>query len=252
MKQIALVYSTTSIASFNIAKEIENLGTPPWAKLYAFDTDEIDLPLDSVDEEDLIVLSKHKSAAGTKSFTVHHLGNFGKADFGGEEKTLVNTTPRISSNLLRGLQEIAPSEYDVCYEVTHHGPDSKKNICFIELGSSETEWKNKAAAKTIAKTIIDHTFDKNTDKIVIGLGGGHYAPNFTKLALRQNYSFGHICPVHNLQFLDKDLLNQMITKSGATEIILDWKGLKEYKAKVQELCEQSELPVERVQRLLKK
>jgi D-aminoacyl-tRNA deacylase len=252
MKQIAIVYSTTSIASFNIAKEIEKLKIPPWAKLYAFNEDEINLPLDTVDEEDIVVLSKHKSAAGTKSFTVHYIGNFGKTDFGGEEKTLVNTNPRISSNLLRGLQINAPSEYTVCYEVTHHGPNSKKNICFIELGSSETEWKDKTAAKIIAKTIIEHTRNENIDKIVIGLGGGHYAPSFTKLALRQNYSFGHICPVHNLKFLDKDLLDQMITKSGATEIILDWKGLKEHKAKVLNLCEQSGLPVERVQRLLKK
>ncbi|MFA5763428.1 MAG: D-aminoacyl-tRNA deacylase [archaeon] len=251
MEKIALVYSTTSIASLNIAKQIQELGVPPWAQMYGFDEDEINLPIDTIPQENIIVLSKHASAAGTKSFTVHALGNFNKVDFGGEEKTLVNTLAKISANLLRGLSANAPEDFSVCYEVTHHGPNSKKNICFIELGSSVNEWNNLDWAKIIAKVIIEYTLKENNDKIVIGLGGGHYTPTFTKLALRQNYSFGHICPVHNLNYLDKNLLNQMITKSGATEIILDWKGLKEHKDKIVLLCENSGLSYERAQILLK-
>ena len=248
---IAIVYSTTSIASYNIAKKIKELGVPNWAKMYEFSEDEIDLPLDTVTEEQIIVLSKHKSAAGTKSFTVHSLGNFAKAEYGGKEKTLVNSMPQIQTNLLRGLEKENAFEHLVCFEVTHHGPFTNKEVVFIELGSSEDEWKNESAAQTIAKVIIEYTMKETNDEIVIGIGGGHYAPDFTKLALRKNYSFGHICPMYMLDKLDLDLLNQMVEKSGANSIVVDWKGLKNYKEKVVELCEQRALPYERVQRLLK-
>jgi len=251
MEKIAIVYSSSSIASVNIAKQIEKIGVPYWAKIYSFEEDEIDLPLDIVEEEQIIILSKHKSAAGTKSLTVHPLGNFANAEYGGKEKTLVNSMAKIQTNLLRGLVEKNDSQHLICFEVTHHGPFCEKSVCFIELGSSEEEWKNLKAAKIIAETVIEDASKENSDKIVIGIGGGHYAPDFTKLALRKNYSFGHICPQYMLEKLDSKLLKQMIEKTGATEIVIDWKGLKSWKEKVVSLCEESDLPFERVQRLLK-
>jgi D-aminoacyl-tRNA deacylase len=248
---IAIVYSTSSVASKNIANELEKIGIPNWAKMYQFDEDEIGLPLDTINEEVIIVLSKHKSAAGTKSFTVHSIGNFSNAEYGGKEKTLVNSLPKIQTNLLRGLTKENDSEHLICFEVTHHGPFTKKSVCFIELGSSAEEWNNLTAAALIAKTIIKYTKTENNDKIVIGIGGGHYTPDFTKLAVRKNYSFGHICPNYMLKELDIDLLKQMIEKTGANEIVLDWKGLKTFKEKVVALCEESNLPYVRVQKLLK-
>jgi len=250
-KKIAIVYSKSSIASINIAQKIQEIGIPDWAKLYEFNEDEIDLPLDTIEEDQIIVLSKHKSAAGTKSFTVHSLGNFAKAEYGGREKTLVKSMGKIQTNLLRGLTEKNDSDHLVCYEVTHHGPYCEKEVCFIELGSGEEEWKNKDAAKIIAKTIVESTMKENNDKVVVGIGGGHYAPDFTKLALRKNYSFGHLCPLYALEALDSELLEQMISKTNATEIAIDWKGLKDWKEKVVSLCSKSGLPFERVQRLLK-
>jgi len=251
MEKIALVCSRTSIASKNIAKKIKEIGIPDWTKFYEFDEDEINLPLDKVEEEQIIVLSKHKSKAGTKSFTVHSLGNFDKAEYGGKEKTLINSNAKIQTNLLRGLFEKNDSDHLVCYEVTHHGPYTGKKVTFIELGSSEEEWKDENAAEVIANVVVEDTMRENKDKIVIGIGGGHYAPDFTKLAIRKNYSFGHICPLYALGSLDIQMLNQMITKTKASEIVIDWKGLKTYKEKIISLCEESGLPFERVQRLLK-
>ena len=165
---------------------------------------------------------------------------------------LVRSMPKTETNLLRGLsQRNKNPEYIICYEVTHHGPFAEKNVCFIELGSTEKEWTNTEEAKIIAETILSETMKENNDKIAIGIGGGHYAPDFTKLALRKNYSFGHICPQYALDFLDENLLEQMIKLSGAEEIILDWKGLKGNKEKIVSLSEKSGLPFERVQRLLK-
>ena len=44
----------------------------------------------------------------------------------------------------------------------------------------------------------------------------------------------------------------MIAKSNASEIILDWKGLKGNKERISLLCEQTSLKISRVQQLLKK
>jgi hypothetical protein len=47
------------------------------------------------------------------------------------------------------------------------------------------------------------------------------------------------------------MLKQMIARSRASEIVLDWKGLKEHKERILDLCKKSGLPYERVQNLLK-
>jgi D-aminoacyl-tRNA deacylase len=252
MKKIAIAYSQKDEAGKTIFNELRILGIPLWAKVYSFEEDSVHLPLDLIEEQNVIVLSKHASVAGTKSLTVHSLGNYSKADYGGEEKFLCPSSPTIQTNLLRGLNEKnTNAEYTVCYEVTHHGPATQKSVCFIELGSSINEWNNKDEAKTIAQTIVQDTLHENFDKKVIGIGGGHYAPDFTKLALRKNYSFGHICPQYALEALDAELLMQMISKTKAEEIVIDWKGLKGNKEKVVELCEKSGLPFYRVQKILK-
>lgn len=255
MEKIAIVSALKDLASVNIAKELKEIGFPSWTKFYEFDIDTCYLPLEKVEEEKIIVLSMHASKAGKKSLTSHSLGNFGKAEFGGEEKMLVQSLPKIQTNYLRNFAKIKETnlleDFDVCYEVTHHGPYCEKEVVFIELGSTEKEWENKDYARFVAETVVDSTFEENEDKIVIGIGGGHYAPEFTKLALRKNYSFGHICPQYALKNLDENLLGQMIKKTKAEEIVIDWKGLKQNKEKVVELCENSGLEFERVQRLLK-
>jgi D-aminoacyl-tRNA deacylase len=254
MKKIAIINSKQDDAGKNISLRLNEIGFPKWAKYYEFEEDSIFLPLEKIKEENIIVVSKHQSIAGKASLTTHSIGNFYKAEFGGLEKKLCGALAKINTNFLRKLNEknsLLNNEFLVCFEATHHGPFAEKNVSFIELGSSINEWSNISYARIIAETIIESTFNKNNDKIVIGLGGGHYCPDFTKLALRKNYSFGHICPQYALNFLNENLLNQMISKTKAEEIILDWKGLKQNKEKVLELCKNSCLEFERVQRLLK-
>jgi D-aminoacyl-tRNA deacylase len=252
MEKIALAYSKERFAGQNIADRIREIGVPKWATFYEFEEGVCWLDLNKCKEDKVIVLSTHASAAGTKSLTTHSIGNYSKAELGGQDKTLVYSMAKIQTNYLRSLaQRNKKEDFTVCYEVTHHGPYSEKEICFIEIGSSEEEWKDEEQGRVIAETVIENTFKENNDKSVIGIGGGHYAPDFTKLALRKNYSFGHICPQYALEALDSNLVEQMISKTGAEEIILDWKGLKSWKQKVVSLCEESGLPFERVRRLLK-
>ncbi|MCX6801075.1 MAG: D-aminoacyl-tRNA deacylase [Candidatus Diapherotrites archaeon] len=209
---------------------------------------------------DLVVFaSKHKSESGTPTLCCHAIGNFGKAEYGGRGGLLVPTNARVLANYLRGMQRLNEERglgFEVSIEVTHHGPYLEKPSVFIEVGSTEKEWSNEKAVKIVAETIATQTFsegeNKNSDKIAIGLGGTHYAPDFTKLVLRKNYSLGHICPSHYLQELNEEMLKQMVEKSGAEEVVLDWRGLKSHKQGVFEVCSKSDLPVKRVQDLLKK
>jgi D-aminoacyl-tRNA deacylase len=256
-EKVALVYSFQDPAGVNIAAKIKEAGKPEWAEFYEIDEDIVYAKVDKIKEDHIVFLSRHQSESGTKSLTTHMIGNFSEAKFGGRGRELCGTLPRIGANYLRALNEknktsgLDKQGFVVTMEATHHGPFTNKNCLFIEIGSSPADWKNELAAKVVAETVINETYKSNQDKIVIGLGGGHYAPDFTKLELRQKYSFGHICPKHMLENLNKALLTQMIVKSNAKEIVLDWKGLKEHKDRVLWLCEKSGLPSVRVQNLLK-
>jgi len=257
LEKLALVYSLADPAGCLIAKQIQKIGVPAWAEIYSFESDIVFINPAKIKEDKIIFLSRHQSEMGTKSLTVHMTGNFSEAKFGGKARELSAALPKIGANYLRGLNtrcnssDLSKQGFVVSIEVTHHGPLLNKPCLFIELGSTPADWKNEDAANIIAQTIIEDTNKENNDKIVIGLGGGHYAPDFTKLCLRQNYSFGHICPKHYLSELSVDLIWVMIRKSGADSIVLDWKGLKENKEKILRLCEITKLKVEKVQNLLK-
>ncbi len=214
--------------------------------------------LSELETDFLIFASKHKSESRKPTLTVHSLGNWGKADFGGKDKTLVQAVPRAAANYLRELQaqkEKLNLDYEVALECTHHGPYLEKPAVFIELGSSEEQWKDKKAAKAIAETILSQTLKPNSDTVAIGLGGGHYCPEFTKLVLRKPYCFSHICPLYALPCLDKPLLKQALEKGPekVDEIVLDYKGLGRapQKQKILELAEATSLPLKRVRKILK-
>lgn len=250
MDSIAIVCALKDEASVCIAQELKKIGVPAWAAYYEFDYDTVFLPLEKVKEKTIIVLSKHASAAGKKSLTVHSLGNFSKAEYGGEEKKLCPTNPSICASYLKALDkkktENKLDDFVVCLEVTHHGPYVEKEVVFIELGSSISEWTNSSLAKLVAQVVIESTNTTHEGKKFIGLGGIHYASEFTKLVLRENYLPGHLCPAYALANIDENMLSQMIQKSGASEIVLDWKGLKQEKQRIISLCEKTGLPIKRV------
>jgi D-tyrosyl-tRNA(Tyr) deacylase len=54
---------------------------------------------------------------------------------------------------------------------------------FVEIGSTETEWKDRKAGFVIAKSIAEtiKNFKENPyNEIAIGIGGPHYCPNLIK------------------------------------------------------------------------
>jgi D-aminoacyl-tRNA deacylase len=143
-------------------------------------------------------------------------------------------------------------QYEVVCEVTHHGPWLQKPAVFIELGSSEKQWKDEAAARAIVETILNATNLQAKIKACVGVGGQHYQNEFTKLMLNSDYAFSHMCPKYNLHNLNAEMLGKAIdaTVEEVEEIIVDYKGLGTEKERLMGILEASSLPVKRVQSLL--
>ena len=45
-------------------------------------------------------------------------------------------------------------DYEVSYEVTHHGPSLDVPAMFVELGSSENQWSDSKAAEAVAHSAM--------------------------------------------------------------------------------------------------
>ena len=75
-------------------------------------------------------------------------------------------------------------DYEVSYECTHHGPSILVPTMFVELGSSEKQWCDLAAAEVVALAAMSSVahFDSQDEAAAtcIGIGGTHYNQKFTQ------------------------------------------------------------------------
>lgn len=222
---IAIVISKEDEASVCIGKELlslqkwEELGKNIYRsgdKLMYF-IEDTHLYHDNIDEEikkwgkaeAVIFASRHSSASEKKTLSVHPIGNFGEAKFGGKSRELVKSAPLLMRNALKHLQVKAGGMgYNVCYEVTHHGPYLSTPAFFIETGSTQKEWNDREACRVIAETIIEAKNEKAD--VAIGIGGGHYAPRFTDIAMHKKIAFGHMIPDYRLPNIDEDMIQKAI------------------------------------------
>lgn len=186
-----------------------------------------------------IFISRHTSKTGEPTLTVHPIGNYGEAKFGGKTKTIVKSSPKVMTELLRNLNKNAKEKktyHKVCFEVTHHGPFLNIPSLFIEVGSTENEWKKQKPAKIVAQTILDllennfYEEDFSNDiPVLIGIGGGHYAPRFTDVAFEKNAAFGHMIPNYQIESgnLNDEIINKTIDATpNFTGIYLHKKSMK--------------------------
>ena len=163
-----------------------------------------------------IFASKHSAQKHMKTLSVHTTGNFGDALYGGYARTLSKAPAYHMLKALRTLKELRDENnlpYDVTYEVTHHGPTLNTPVMFVESGSTEEEWRDERALEVVAEAIIAALEPEKTDKVAIGVGAGHYAPDFTRLALEDNVAFGHMAPKYVSEYLDEAMLDQMVRKT---------------------------------------
>ena len=154
----------------------------------------------------LVFPSIHRSAKNIPGMTVHALGNPGSAaDLGGRPGTLVPTDPRSAVAVLRALAERAPAVgISVSYEATHHGPELGLPAFFVEIGSGEISDPPPEQVRLLVECLSSIAPD-GRDRVVLGVGGGHYAPHFSELALRRRWAFGHILSRHSLEGLTREI-----------------------------------------------
>ncbi len=184
--------------------------------------DDIDSRLGShldIDFDQVVYISKHSSEAGVNSLTVHPVGNFGEAKYGGKDGKLVPASPREMTSAFRILRETAEhhgiaDDYDISFEATHHGPYLETPTYYIEIGSDLASWKDEDAAKVIAETVVEvEGGDEGDNPVALCIGGGHYTPRFTSLAKTRKVDLGHIVPGWAMKYLNKNSFAEAVEKT---------------------------------------
>ncbi len=174
--------------------------------------DDLDLQAEAfgIRVDDVVVMSKHSAKSGRPSLTAHPIGNYRGNEFGGRERALVRASPAPMSDALRRIVAYNDvPENQTCFEVTHHGPWLDRPTFYIEIGSDETHWGNTHSAEVLANVIADLEPHEEYTRAV-GVGGGHYAPRFTDVALRFKVNFGHMLPVYQMEGADDEDILRMV------------------------------------------
>jgi len=197
--------------------------------------DRIHLDEDLIDERvskvlglnvDLIVFaSRHRSESKIPTLTVHPIGNFSSADLGGRPGLLCKTSPQLMTSALRALSANGKGlGFNISFETTHHGPFVSSPTFYIEIGSYEELWRREDAAEAIAESIL--SIKDEGHPVIVCVGGGHYAPRFTEVALSKKVAIGHMAANYALEALKPNMIQQMANKSnGAKKVYFHKKGM---------------------------
>ncbi|ELZ36994.1 hypothetical protein C471_13811 [Halorubrum saccharovorum DSM 1137] len=193
--------------------------------------------------EFLAFVSRHSGETG-ELLTAHVTGNFGPAPYGGEPGTLARAAPGAEKRVVEALAEHAPEGYDVGIECTHHGPTATSvPSLFIELGSDEPQWTDSEAARAVARAVLDLRgtgadllggAGGATDggdagprpRHVVGFGGGHYAPRFTRIVRETEWAVGHVGSDWSLGDMgapdaNRDVIEQAFARSRAELAVIE-------------------------------
>ncbi len=170
----------------------------------------------------LVFPSVHRSGSNLACLTAHPIGNPGaSAEVGGEPRRLVPTDPVRMTTVLRRLAEVGSRlGLPVSFEATHHGPALDVPAFFVEVAVAAPPEAQERAASAIAKLLADGLDGGPGDIPAVGVGGGHYAPRFTDLALRRRWAFGHLLSRHVLVDLDRATAGQAIDGTEGAQGVL--------------------------------
>jgi D-aminoacyl-tRNA deacylase len=270
---ILFIASTKDTAGMNIAKQLvdnysfEKLSdlfhnNPVYAKTFLnketkllfVNTEIVDTQFlaDHFTPELIIFLSRHSSAKGIPTLSVHTPGNLSEAKFGGKPRKVSISPAAAMKNSLLEMSKLASEkslDYEISYECTHHGPSLDVPTMFVELGSSPKQWKDIKAAEVVADAAIAAISGFSCCSVALGIGGPHYNKKFTKLALTNQRAFGHMIPKYALAEVDVEILRQCLERTLETvdSVVLDWKGIKgEHKNKIVAALKTLNIPLEKV------
>ncbi|XAR65316.1 D-aminoacyl-tRNA deacylase [Bertholletia excelsa] len=173
--------------------------------------------------EELIFLSKHTAVSNRPALTVHPIGipHLQEGDVppqGGKPGWAAPPSPRIAP-WLKLLNKIADSrglvpEFEITLEATHHGPLTNKPTLFVEIGSTEEYWKRQDLADVVAllvweglglgggTSVGNWSSNNGKNKVLLGIGGGHYVPRHMDVVQKQDVWVGHLLSGYALPMED--------------------------------------------------
>jgi len=197
-----------------------------------------------------IFLSKHASESGKLALTCHSTGNFSTADFGGNPRQIAIPHPNIQKSYMRNLwnEKESFSEFQITIEATHHGPTAlNKPTIFIEIGTSQNEWKNVNLCNSIAEIVVKTLNQDSTNHpVAICIGGTHYPKKFTNELIHGKFALGTVIPKHALDHLDDELFLHILQRnSQVSTALVDWNGLGRNKQKIVDLLSKNNIVVEK-------
>ncbi|MFH1326897.1 MAG: D-aminoacyl-tRNA deacylase [archaeon] len=238
-KNLAAVNITTQLSQFRKNPIISSMGDEKPSFDFYLTEEEVlfneNIDMEKINKYDFVIFPcTHRSEKQEKSLSIHAPGNWRDARLGGEEGKVSLTSAQFQKQIFERLNLNAKKynldkKYQITLECTHHGPTINKPCIFIEIGSSENEWKDNRAGFVIAKTIseaIDNFKENPYNEVAIGIGGPHYCPNFNKIQLSSNVAISHVIPNY-VAPITEEMIREAIKKT-TEEIdfaVLDWKGL---------------------------
>ncbi|TBR11409.1 MAG: D-tyrosyl-tRNA(Tyr) deacylase [Candidatus Nitrosotenuis sp.] len=194
-----------------------------------------------------VFLSKHAAQSGELALTCHSTGNFGTAQFGGNDRQVAVPHPHLQKSYLQTLWKNRAdfSEFQIVMEATHHGPTAlSKPTIFIEIGTTEKQWSDESLCNSVAKLVLQTLSEPiRTNPVAICFGGTHYPEKFTKELIEGKHALGTVIPKHALEFLDAPLFSHILDRNNAKTALLDWGGLGSHKQKVMDLIAGADMEV---------
>ena len=195
--------------------------------------DDLHIRLDGADrvfDADLDLLafaSRHAGDTGPL-LSAHHTGNFGSAAYGGYEGEFARAAPNAHKRVLDVFEEVAPPDYEVATECTHHGPTAIETpSLFCELGSDEAQWEDSEGARAVARGILAlRETEPTRDRTLAGFGGGHYANRFRRISRETDWAVGHVGAAWAIGEMgapdrNETVLRRAMKRSGARYAVVD-------------------------------
>lgn len=233
-KNYLVVASKIDKAGINITTQLSQFGN---MNFYLVENEIIfteNIEMEKINKYDFIIFaSRHVSEKGEKTISIHAPGNWKDAKFGGQAGRVCKTSAffqkQLFEKLKKNIEKFDLRKYDLTLECTHHGPLINKPCIFVEIGATETEWKDRKAGFVVAKAILEtmQEFKENPyNETAIGIGGPHYCPNFNKIQMNSNVAVSHVIPEYAFP-LTEEMVQEAIagTEEDIDMILLDWKGL---------------------------
>lgn len=198
---------------------------------------------------EVIFMSRHTAVSNRPALTVHpigvpHLLQGETPPAGGLPGRASPPNPRIGS-WFRLLKTVAAAnkllpEFEITLEATHHGPWTQAPAMFVEIGSTEEYWKREDAAAAVAAVFLQGlgldgelglglglgVWEEEThrgQKVLLGIGGGHYAPRHGDVVQKEGVWVGHLLSGYSLLMIDPGSNVKDFGKIGGTwkEAILE-------------------------------